>query len=228
VETTLADLSQQRQVRELARQFLDRHPRLDVLVNNAGGMWLTRQVTADGLETTFAVNHLAYFLLTQLLLDRLKASAPARIVNVSSDAHRRYDLDLDDLQAERSYGGWRQYCRTKLMNVLFTYQLSPRLEGTGVTVNALHPGWVATGFGGNNGWRGNLLQFAARLLALGPEEGARTTVYLAASPDVASISGRYFVKEKAVRSSPASYDEAAGQRLWELSGTLIVRTHAPA
>jgi NAD(P)-dependent dehydrogenase (short-subunit alcohol dehydrogenase family) len=220
-EALLADLSVQQQVRDLARQFLERHDRLDVLVNNAGGMWLERRLTADGLEMTFAVNHLAYFLLTDLLQGALRAAAPARIVNVSSDAHRRSTLDFDNLQGERGYGGWRQYCRSKLMNLLFTYELARRLEGSGVTANALHPGWVSTGFGGGNGWRGRLLQTAAGLFALSPEQGARTTVYLASSPDVAGVSGRYFVKERAVPSSPASYDEAAAQRLWLLSERLL-------
>jgi NAD(P)-dependent dehydrogenase (short-subunit alcohol dehydrogenase family) len=217
VEALIADLSMQHQIHELARQFGAHYPRIDVLVNNAGGMWLERQVTADGLEMTFAVNHLAYFLLTHLLLDTLKASAPARIVNVSSEAHRKAPLDLDDLQGDRRYGGWRQYCRSKLMNLLFTYELARRLGGTGVAVNALHPGWVATGFAGNNGWQGRLLRLAARWFALSPEEGARTVLYLASSPEVAGVSGRYFVRERAVPSSAASYDEAAAQRLWQVS-----------
>ena len=217
VEVLRADLASQQQVRALARQLLERHPRLDVLVNNAGGMWLGRQQTADGLEMTFAVNHLAYFLLTQLLLEALKASAPARVVNVSSEAHRKAALDFDDLLGERRYGGWRQYCRSKLMNLLFTYELASRLEGTGVTVNALHPGWVATGFAGNNGWRGRVWQGIARCFALSPEEGAQTVLYLAAAPEVAGISGRYFIRARAVPSSPASYDEAAAKRLWQVS-----------
>jgi NAD(P)-dependent dehydrogenase (short-subunit alcohol dehydrogenase family) len=217
VESLLADLSSQEQIRDLARRFRERHPRLDVLVNNAGGMWLRRERTADGLEMTFAVNHLAYFLLTHLLLDALRAGAPARVVNVSSEAHRKAAIDFDDLQGERSYSGWRQYCRTKLMNLLFTYALARRLGGSGVTANALHPGWVATGFAGNNGWRGRLWQAAANLFAIRPEEGARTVVYLAASPEVAGVTGKYFVRERAVPSSPASYDEAAGERLWQVS-----------
>jgi NAD(P)-dependent dehydrogenase (short-subunit alcohol dehydrogenase family) len=217
VEVLLADLSSQRQVRELARQFRERHPRLDVLVNNAGGIWLQRELTVDGLEMTFAVNHLAYFLLTQLLLDTLKASAPARIVNVSSDAHRKATMDFEDLQGERRYSGWRAYCQSKLANLLFTYELARHLGGTGVTANALHPGWVATGFAANNGWRGRVWQRVARWFALSSEKGARTIVYLATSPDVADISGRYFVRERAVPSSAASYDEASARRLWQVS-----------
>ncbi len=217
VESLQCDLSSLDQVRELARQFRERHPRLDVLVNNAGGMRLQRELTADGLEMTFAVNHLAYFLLTHQLLDLLRASAPARVVNVSSEAHRRATLDFDNLQGERDYAGWRQYCRSKLMNLLFTYELARQVEGSGVTVNALHPGWVATGFGGNNGWRGQIWQWAARCFALSEEQGARTVLYLAWSPEVAGVSGRYFAKEREVASSPASYDEAAARRLWQVS-----------
>jgi NAD(P)-dependent dehydrogenase (short-subunit alcohol dehydrogenase family) len=221
VTALLADLSSQQQVRQLAQSFQTRYSRLDVLINNAGGIWLRRELTTDGLEMTFAVNHLAYFLFTALLLDRLKASGPARIINVSSAAHRRAKLDFNDLMGERGYRGWRAYCRSKLANLLFTYELARRLEGTGVTANALHPGWVATGFGGNNRWRGRLLQLAARYFAIGPEEGARTIIYLAASPEVAGVSGKYFVEERAVPSSPASYDEAAAKRLWEVSEQLV-------
>jgi NAD(P)-dependent dehydrogenase (short-subunit alcohol dehydrogenase family) len=217
VEALLADLSAQQQVRDLARQFRERHPRLDVLVNNAGGIWRRRQKTVDGLEMTFAVNHLAYFLLTLSLLDLLKASAPARVVNVSSRAHEGATLDFDDLQGERRYGGWRAYCRSKLANLLFTYELARQLAETGVTANALHPGWVATGFAGNNGWRGRVFQFLARCFALSPEQGARTIVYLATSPEVEGVSGRYFDREKAIASSPASYDEDAARRLWQVS-----------
>lgn len=226
VETLLADLSSQEQVRDLARQVRKRYSRLDVLVNNAGGIWLKRQLTVDGLEMTFAVNHLAYFLLTHLLLDVLKASAPARVVNVASRAHEDASLDFDDLQSKRRYDGWQAYCRSKLANVLFTYELARRLGGSGVTANALHPGWVATGFAGNNGWRGRLWQLAGRLFALNPERGARTIVYLATSPEVERVNGRYFVRERAVPSSPASYDEAATWRLWDLSLELTGLSHA--
>jgi NAD(P)-dependent dehydrogenase (short-subunit alcohol dehydrogenase family) len=220
VESLLADLSSQQQVRALAREFLDRHRRLDVLVNNAGGIWLKRQETADGLETTFAVNHLAYFLLTRQLLDLLKASTPARVVNVSSRAHVGAAMPFDDLQARGRYSGWQAYKQSKLANLLFTYELARRLEGTGVTANALHPGVVLTGFMGNNGWRGRVWQGIARWVALSPEEGARTVVYLATAPEVATVSGRYFVQEQAVSSSPESYDEAAAKRLWQVSEEL--------
>jgi NAD(P)-dependent dehydrogenase (short-subunit alcohol dehydrogenase family) len=220
VEYLLADLSSQAQIRDLARQFHDRYSRLDVLVNNAGGMWLRRELTVDGLEMTFAVNHLAYFLLSHLLLDLLKASAPARIVNVSSDAHRRAGIDFDNLMGEHGYSGWQQYCRSKLMNVLFTYELARRLTGTGITVNALHPGWVATGFAANNGWKGRMIQFMARCFNISPEAGAETVIYLASAPEVNGVSGRYFYRKQAVPSSTASLDEAAAQRLWQVSADL--------
>jgi NAD(P)-dependent dehydrogenase (short-subunit alcohol dehydrogenase family) len=225
VESLLADLSSQKQIRDLAQRFRQRHGRLDVLVNNAGGIWMNRQETVDGLEMTFAVNHLAYFLLTQELLDLLKASAPARVVNVSSRAHTRATLDFDDLMGQKSYGGWGAYCRSKLMNLLFTYELARRLSGTGVTVNALHPGVVATGFALHNGWRGFLLRMASRVLAVSPEKGARTVVYLAAAPEVAGVSGAYFVKETPAESSSASRDEDSARRLWQIS---LERTGLPA
>ncbi len=217
VEGLLADLSSQAEVRGLARQVQQRCPRLDVLVNNAGGIWLKRELTVDGLERTFAVNHLAYFLLTQLLLDLLKASAPARIVNVSSAAHCRAALDFDNLMGQRRYNGWRQYSRSKLMNLLFTYELARRLEGTGVTTNALHPGWVATRFAANNGWIGRVWQVVANCFAISPEKGARTIVFLASSPEVAAVNGRYFVQERETASSPASHEIEPARRLWQLS-----------
>jgi NAD(P)-dependent dehydrogenase (short-subunit alcohol dehydrogenase family) len=220
VEALRADLSSQQQIRDLAGQVREHCPRLDVLINNAGGLWLKRQLTVDGLEMTFAVNHLAYFLLTHLLLDTLRASAPARIVNVASGAHRKARLDFENLQGERSYRGWRAYCRSKLANLLFTYELARRSTGRGVTCNALHPGWVATGFGRTSGWRGQLLHLAGRCLAMNPTKGARTVLYLATAPEVKDVSGQYFVRCRAVRSSPASYDEATAKRLWQVSEEL--------
>jgi NAD(P)-dependent dehydrogenase (short-subunit alcohol dehydrogenase family) len=225
VECLRADPSAQRQVRELARPFRERHLRLDVLVNNAGGLWLRRERTEDGRERTFAVNHLAYFLLTHLLLDRLQESAPALVVNVASAAHRQAGLDFGDLLGERGYDGWRAYCRSKLCNLLFTYELAQRLAGGGVTANALHPGWVATAFAGHNGRRGRLWQLAARLFAVSPERGARTIVSLATAPEQAGVTGRYFAREQAAASSPASSDEAAARRLWQVSAELA---HLPA
>jgi NAD(P)-dependent dehydrogenase (short-subunit alcohol dehydrogenase family) len=191
-----------------------------VLVNNAAGVFLRRQETVDGFEKTFALNHLNYFMLTNLLLDVLQASAPARIVNVASDSHRDAELDLDDLQLAEGYNPMRAYGRSKLANVLFTYELARRLEGSGVTANALHPGFVNTHLGKSN-W---LVRIALTpihwLFAKSPREGAQTSIYLASSPEVAGVSGKYFVDCEPTRSAPASYDEAAAQRLWEVSATL--------
>ena len=214
-----ADLSSQRQVREAAATFLERFDRLDVLINNAGvAGWGTRLVTEDGLEATFAINHLAPFLLTDLLLDTLKASAPARVITVSSAAHRNSPLDFDDLQGERRYSGFGAYSRSKLANVLFTQELSRRLEGTGVTANCLHPGVVATGIFRNiPRWMRFILTSP---LVLTPERGADTMIYLATAPEVAEVSGQYFVKRKPVRSSRASRDTETARRLWWASEVL--------
>ena len=217
VEFMQADLSVQAQIRRLAQEFKNRYPRLDVLVNNAGGFFMKRQLSADGIEMTFALNHLSVFLLTNLLLDTLRASAPARIVNVSSDAHRNARINLEDLQWQQKYRGIGAYGQSKLAVVLFTYELARRLEGTEVTVNALHPGFVATNIGKNNGWLVRLFAPLMKLMALSPEEGAQTSIYLASSPEVAGVTGNYFDKKEPVRSAPASYDEAAAQRLWEIS-----------
>jgi NAD(P)-dependent dehydrogenase (short-subunit alcohol dehydrogenase family) len=216
VRTLRADLSSIADIRALAEAYRQQFDRLDVLINNAGGFFFDRRVSADGFEMTFALNHLSYFLLTNLLLDILKASAPARILNVSSDAHRgSRGINFERL----GYGsaGFSAYSDSKLMNLLFTYELARRLQGTGVTANALHPGLVATGFGMNNNLfvRGALL--IMRPFSRTPERGADTSIYLAASPQVEGISGQYFVDRQAVRSSAASYDEAAQRRLWALS-----------
>ncbi len=216
----LADLSVQQQVRDLAEAVLSRHPHLHVLVNNAGATNRTRSVSSDGIEMTFAVNHLAYFLLTNLLLDRLKSDAPTRIVNVSSDAHKGAKIPFDDLNSERRYRGFRVYGQTKLANILFTYELARRLKGSGVTANCLHPGLIATGFGHNDG---GLLSLGLRLVGpflKKPEQGAETSIYLASSPKVEGVSGEYFVNRKSIKSSPASYDEAAARRLWEISAKM--------
>jgi retinol dehydrogenase 12 len=221
VEYLLADLSVQKDIHQLAQQFKGRYARLHVLVNNAGAIFLMRQESADGIEMTLALNHLNYFLLTNLLLETLRASAPARIVNVSSRAHERVSgLNFDDLQNRQWHFGQQVYGQSKLANVLFTYELAHRLEGSGVTVNALHPGFVATRFATNNG---RLVRWARPLLdrfALSAEEGARTAIYLATSPEVEGVTGKYFVEEKAVPSSPASYDEAAARRLWQISAEM--------
>lgn len=215
----LADLATLEGVRQAAREFRAEYDRLDVLINNAGAVFSQRTVTADGFERTFALNHLAYFLLTNLLLDMLRASAPARIVNVSSAAHQGAVLDFADLQIERRYTGFRAYGRSKLANILFTHELARRLEGTGVTANALHPGVVSTGFNKNNGLLMRLGMTVIRPFLITPEKGARTIVYLASSPAVESVSGEYFVNCTATRSSPVSYDEDAARRLWEVSAT---------
>lgn len=222
VDILLADLSSMEEVRRLAQDFKQKYARLDVLVNNAGATFSKRQVTVDGLEATFALNHLSYFLLTSLLLDMLTASAPSRIVSVASDAQQMNVLDFDDLQGERKYNmmGFRAYAQSKLMNIMFTYELSRRLEGTGVTANVLHPGFVATGFGTNNGGVMRLGMHLAHWFALTPKQGADTVVYLASSPEVQSVTGKYFERRKQIKSVPISYDTAAQQRLWQISEQL--------
>ncbi len=222
IDTILADLSTHAGVQSTAHEFKKRRTRLDVLINNAGAIYMNRQVSEDGLEMTFALNHLNYFHLTNLLLDVLKASAPARIINVSSDAHRGQLIDFDDLQSEKSYNGWTAYGRSKLMNVLFTYELARRLEGKGVTANAMHPGFVASGFGKNNG---TLMSLAMKLIspiARTTAEGASTGIYLASSVEVEGQSGKYFVDKQPVQSDPTSYDQALAGRLWEVSLEKIV------
>lgn len=220
VEALLADLSDQAHVRQLADEVQRRVPRLDVLLNNAGAFFAKRQVSAGGLEMTLALNHLAYFLLTDLLLEHLKASPAARIINVSSEAHRGAHMHFDDLQGAQRYRGWRAYCQSKLANLLFTYELARRLADTPLTANAVHPGFVATSFGHNNrgvvGWLVRLAQWKA----LSPEQGAETLIYLATSPEVQGVSGAYFVKQSPVASSAVSYDAAAARRLWDLSVAL--------
>ena len=218
VDAFAADLSVQAGVRRLAAQVLDTYPRLDVLVNNAGGFWAHRHVTADGLERTFALNHLAPFLLTSLLLDRLTASAPARIITVSSGAHARGRIDFDDLQGERNYSGQHAYSQSKLANVMFTYELARRLDGTGVTATVLHPGVVRTSFGAEDQAASLAVMIRmARLFMKTPAQGAGTPIYLASSPQVEGITGRYFVNRKPKTSSKVSYDTTAAARLWQAS-----------
>lgn len=222
IQFLLADFSDLQQVRHLADVFTERYERLDVLVNNAGAFFNRRRMTPYGVEMTFLVNHLAPFLLTNRLLDILRASAPARIINVSSDAHQYDTMNFDDLSFQRSYAGMKAYARSKLANVLFTYELSRRLAGTGVRVNAVHPGHVATDI-----WRSNfpvvgpLLKWVMGLFALTPEEGADNSIYLASSPEVEGVTGKYFVKREAAPSSPVSYDEQVARRLWEISQQLV-------
>lgn len=217
----IADLSSQAQVRQLAEEFHRRFERLDVLVNNAGALFTKRNLSADGIETTFALNHLGYFLLTHMVLDRLKASAPARIVNVASGAHRGGQVNFADLQGQHRYGGWRAYCQSKLANVLFTYELASQLAGTGVTANALHPGFVATNFGKNTPGAFAWLMRGLHMLALSPARGAETMTYLATAPEVEGVTGQYFVKKRAVQSAPVSYDRDVAQRLWRISAEMV-------
>jgi len=212
-----ADLSSQASIRALATTFTDQYDRLHVLVNNAGGIFATRETTVDGIEMTFALDHLAPFLLTELLLPTLMASAPARVVNVSSSAQAFGTIHFDDLQGEKSYRAWRAYNQAKLANVLFTYELARRLAGTSVTATCLHPGLIATGFAQNNGDLTQRLIKAGQIFMASPEKGARTSIYLASSPLVEGITGRYFVAKKPKPSSKRSYDEAAARRLWEIS-----------
>jgi retinol dehydrogenase 14 len=227
VEVFVADLSSQSQVRRLADEVLQRLSRIDVLVNNVGGYWNTRHVTADGLERTFALNHLAPFLLTNLLWDRLSNSAPARVVTVASNAHAQGRIDFDDLQGERSYSGARAYSQSKLANVLFTYELARRLPATSVTANALHPGLTRTSFGAEDpgGVQRRLVPFL-RPFMKAPAEGAATSIHLASAPELARVTGRYFAKGRPRRSSKASYDQAAGARLWQVSAELVGLTAA--
>jgi NAD(P)-dependent dehydrogenase (short-subunit alcohol dehydrogenase family) len=222
VRLMLCDLSSQRSIREFAAAFEAENDRLDVLLNNAGAVYLRRQESVDGLELSFALNHMGYFLLTNLLLDVIKASAPARIVNVSSEAHRVGRIAFDDLRREQDYG-MNVYGETKLMNLLFTYELARRLEGTGVTVNAMHPGFVRTNFGRRgNGLLGRFVMPVASLFGRSPERGAATAIYLASSPEVEGVTGKYFVDNQEVRTADLSYDQALQARMWEVSESALI------
>jgi NAD(P)-dependent dehydrogenase (short-subunit alcohol dehydrogenase family) len=222
MDLDLADLSS---VRRFAGDYAKRHDRLDVLVNNAGLVLINRTETVDGFESQFGVNHLGHFLLTQLLLDQIRASAPSRIVVVSSHAHKqaRKGLDFDDLQSERGYSPFGVYAKTKLANIYFTRELARRLEGAGVTANALHPGFVASRFGrdGDGGFLAEIAMTLGRPLAQSPEKGARTSVYLASSPDVDGVSGAYFYRCRQTRPSSVALDDEAARRLWALSEELV-------
>jgi NAD(P)-dependent dehydrogenase (short-subunit alcohol dehydrogenase family) len=217
IEFLACDLSRPAEVRAAADAFLAGHDRLDVLINNAAIIPYRRTKTADGLETQFAVNHLAYFLLTDRLLDRLRASAPSRIVLLSSGLHRRADINFDDLQSEKSYRGMKVYGRTKLMNLLFMLELDRRLAGTGVTVNALSPGFTATDLGRS---APPLSRLVFKTFGKPPEKGADTVVFLASSPDVEGVSGRYFNNRRIEDVSAAARDAASAGRLWEISARL--------
>ena len=221
VDAFAADLSSQDGVRGLAAEVLTQYPRLDVLVNNVGGYWAHRHVTADGLEHTFALNHLAPFLLTNLLLERLRASAPARVVTVSSGAQAMGRLDFDDLQGERGYSGQRAYNASKLANVMFAFELARRLEGTGVTSTVLHPGVVRTSFGGEDQTRlFAVLTRVARPFMKTPARGADTSIYLASSPAVDGVSGAYFANRTPKQANKLAYDPTTTARLWNVSAEL--------
>ncbi|MBL8164531.1 MAG: SDR family oxidoreductase [Anaerolineae bacterium] len=221
VDSLLADLSSQQEVRRLAHEFKSRYSHLHVLLNNAGAVFMQRQLSVDGLEMTFALNHLAYFLLTNLLLDTIKASAPARIINVSSDAHSGGKMEFDNLQGERNYGV-SAYGNSKLANILFTIELAHRLEGTGVTVNALHPGFVNTGFGKNNpGFLMKVIRAVTPLFARSPEKGAETSIYLASSPEVEKLTGKYLHNSKVIPTAPQATDMAVAKKLWDVSAEMV-------
>ncbi len=221
VASLLADLSSQQNIRRLATEFKSQYPALHVLVNNAGTMLFQRKLSVDGIEMMFAVNHLAYFLLTNLLLDMLKASAPARIVNVASDTHTSGKIDFDNLQNE-GIPGMKIYGNTKLANILFTLELARRLEGTGVTANALHPGVVATGIASGNGKAiAAVYSLFSRVFYLTPEKGAATSIYLASSPEVEGVTGKYFVDCKVKQPAPQATDMVAASKLWEVSAEMV-------
>ncbi len=233
VEGMVADLASQREIRRLAEEFRSKFPRLDVLVNNAASYFMRRELTEDGLERAFALNHLAPFLLTSLLLDRLEASPSARVVNLSSNAHTVGKIDFEDLQCERRYDRLSAYSRSKLASLLFTYELARRLKGSRVTVNAVNPGSAATNLGSDNGWLRGWLRVKLRNLFKGylisAEEGAKSSIYLATSPELEGVTGRYFLHCKEVPSSVASYDQATADRLWRVSEELTgVRPAASA
>jgi NAD(P)-dependent dehydrogenase (short-subunit alcohol dehydrogenase family) len=217
VEVLSADLSSQASTRKLAAEILARHPRIDVLINNAGAINSSRRLTADGLELSWSVNHLAPFLLTNLLLERIRESAPARIVTTSSGAHRGVTIPFEDVNADRGYRSFTRYGQTKLANILFTSELARHLEGTAVTANCFHPGFVATGFNRNNGSVMALGMTLARPFARSPRKGAETLVWLADSAEVSAESGGYFMDRKRREPSAAARDDAAARRLWELS-----------
>ena len=220
LELIQADMSSQNSIRQLVNEFRARHEKLHLLINNAGVYLTKRSETEDGLESTFAVNHLGPFLLTSLLVDILKASAPSRIVNVTSDAHKGARVNFDDLQGERKFSGWQAYGQSKLAMILYTHGLAKKLEGTGVTVNSAHPGVVRTNFAKNNG---GLVMRGFRFLGMffiSPESAAKRILYVATSPDLEGVTGKYFTKMHEVKSSQESYDDDSARRLWQISEQL--------
>ena len=223
----VADLASQRTIRVLAARLSAALPRIDVLVNNAGLILDRRVLTEDGLETTFAVNHIGYFLLTRLLEPKLLAGAPARVVNVASRAHQSGTLRFDDLMGARGYDGWSAYVQSKLANIVFTYELARRLAGSGVTTNCLHPGVIASNFGNAGPLMIRLGVRLGRLFMKGPARGADTSIYLASSPEVEGVSGKYFVNRRQARSNDESYDAAVATRLWKVSEELTAASDVP-
>jgi retinol dehydrogenase 14 len=223
VDVFVADISSQHEVRRLAAEALQQLTRIDVLVNNVGGYWNTRRITSDGLERTFAVNHLAPFLLTNLLLERLlQQGGPARVVMVASHAHRQGRIDFKDLQGERSYSGARAYNQSKLANVLFAYELARRLRRTSVTANALHPGVVRTSFGAEDpAGIQRVLVPLMRPFMRSPASGATTSLHVASAPDLAQVTGRYFAKSRPTASSARSHDQRTATHLWQVSADLV-------
>ena len=220
IDLLMADLAVMQEVRDLAEQVISRYDRIDVLLNNAGGYFTKHEITSDGLEMTFALNHMSYFLLTNKLMELLKYSAPARIVNVSSDAHYGVDMEFENLNGEQEYKAWKAYQKSKLANVLFTYELLEKVPED-ITVNCLHPGFVATNFGHNNGgFIGPVLKIAQRIFAINPEEGAETSIFLCSSPEVKGVTGKYFFKCKPKTSSQESRNKDTGKRLWQISADL--------
>lgn len=222
VHSYVADLSLVKETFALSETIRNNHPKIDVLLNNAGAYFDKRTVTSEGLESTFALNHLNYFILTLGLLPSLKAANQARIINVASRAHEGVELDFKDLLAENQYSGWKQYQRSKLMNIYFSYELAERLNQTKITVNCLHPGFVKTKFGQNNeGLAKLLITFAQNIFAISEDKGAETSIYLATEPNLSSVSGKYFVKQKERKSSPVSYDKTARRNLWTYTEDLL-------
>ena len=221
VESLEADLSSHSQIRTIAEKFYEQHDHLDVLVNNAGGFFLRRRLSQDGIEMTFALNHLAYFLLTSLLMDALKASPAARVINVSSGSHLHKHLDFNDLQLKKFYNPIQAYGRSKLANILFTYELSRRLVGTHITVNALTPGLVATNIWKRYWWMTLVINPVIQFIAQKPMEGAKTSVYLATSPEVDGVTGKYFAYQQPILTDPITYDVATARRLWQMSLELV-------
>ena len=225
VDAFAADMTSQNELRQLAAVVLEAYPRLDVLVNNVGGFWAHRHSTADGLERTFALNHLAPFLLTNLLMDRLKASAPARVITVSSGAQSMGRIEFDDLQGARSYSGQRAYNQSKLANVMFTNELARRLHGTRVMANSLHPGVVRTNFGAEDqAWFFTVISRVVRPLLKTPAQGAQTSIYLASTPDLADVTGQFFTNGKPKRANRIAYDIDMTARLWRVSAELVGMT----